>query len=337
MSDILHSKGPTMPPPDVQAWLNELDLHERADLEQTWALAECGREAEPTDKATQAAWTTMRQQVAMHAPSTNNRPKQEQDRPAQTSLSNRSTLRRRYRVSAWATALASALVVLVVVFMLQDPTTHITVPLGQTQTHTLPDGSTAVLNSGSTLAYTLSEDASERRVLLTGEAYFTVTSTERPFIVETFNAAVTVLGTQFNVKAWPDAPAPETQVVLEEGAVYFAALGHAPDGVILEPGQLSRLAAASSQPSAPEIVDTARHLAWQTGGFFFKNESIGTILAEAERRFDLSIRITDPAIAQDSLVLFLQRVEQPEALFSTISRFRGYTFRATPQGYDVLP
>lgn len=325
-----------MPPPDVQAWLDKLDLHERADLEQAWALAECGREVEPTDKATQAAWTTMRQQVAMHAPLTKNRPKQGQDRPAQTSRSNRSTLRRRYRISAWAT-LASALVVLVVVFMLRDSTTRIAVPLGQTQTHTLPDGSTVVLNSGSTLAYTLADDATQRRVLLTGEAYFTVTSAERPFIVETFNAAVTVLGTQFNVKAWPDAPAPETQVVLEEGAVHFAALDNVPEGVILEPGQLSRLAAASSQPSVPEIVDTARHLAWQTGGFFFNDESLGTILAEAERRFALSIRITDPAIAQDSLVLFLQRVEQPEALFSTISRFRGYTFRATPQGYDVLP
>src|SRR5690606_693130 len=96
------------------------------------------------------------------------------------------------------------------------PTVH-RAPLGERLAVVLPDGSRVELNSGSRLAYRRTFGWRARRVDLHGEAFFDVVPADVPFTVRTFNSAVTVLGTRFNVRAWPDDEQAETAVVLEEG------------------------------------------------------------------------------------------------------------------------
>ena len=128
-------------------------------------------------------------------------------------------------IRRWVTGgLAAAVVLLIaigVIVGLQPRT--ISVPYGATQTLALSDGSTVELSGGSTLSHPRRWDAAERRVRLEGEAFFDVVAHEKPFVVETFNADVTVLGTQFNVRAWRNDPAPETAVALASGRVAVSA------------------------------------------------------------------------------------------------------------------
>lgn len=87
----------------------------------------------------------------------------------------------------------------------------------------LPDGSTVWLNSGSKLSYKdMMNKAEIREVTLTGEAYFDVArNPKRPFIIHTSNIDVKVLGTEFNVKAYPDDATVETSLIHGSVQVYL--------------------------------------------------------------------------------------------------------------------
>ena len=157
---------------------------------------------------------------------------------------------------------------------------------------------------------------------------------QKPFVVETFNAAVTVLGTRFNVRAWPDDPARETIVALEEGAVRLATL-HAPDqSVVLEPGQMSRVT-GDKAPSAPAPISVEQMLIWREGGFFFGDYPVRIILAEAQRRFDVTIHIPD-TLAQQRLALFLSQPESVDTILDAVCGYLDCRYRATPKGYEIL-
>jgi transmembrane sensor len=97
-------------------------------------------------------------------------------------------------------------------------------PVGMRSHMVLPDGSHLWLNAGSEVTYGTPFVTENRRIELRGEAYLDVTPNESaPFIVETNHASVEVLGTQFNVNAYPGAE--NTEVVLKEGKVKFRFTG----------------------------------------------------------------------------------------------------------------
>lgn len=95
---------------------------------------------------------------------------------------------------------------------------EVTAKAGQKIRFALPDGSEVVLNSGSTIRYHLAFDDTIRKVLLKGEAYFSVVkNAKKPFIVETTHTSVRVLGTKFNVSDYPDES--HSTVTVESGRV----------------------------------------------------------------------------------------------------------------------
>ncbi|HEY1202925.1 MAG TPA: FecR family protein, partial [Niastella sp.] len=109
-------------------------------------------------------------------------------------------------------------------------------------TLTLPDGTRVWLNAGTSLTYPTAFAANERKVALTGEAYFEVAKdTKKPFIVNTPKGArVEVLGTHFNINAYDDEPAIKTTLL--EGSVNVkSALGN----IILKPGEQSSISQSS--------------------------------------------------------------------------------------------
>ena len=179
---------------------------------------------------------------------------------------DRASYRRRSGRLQWSLAgLAVVVVVGVGLAQWRQPVT-IHAPAGTTVTATLPDGSRTELNSGSTLAYQRRLFGWTQTLRLDGEAFFEVVRADEPFVVETFNAAVAVLGTRFNVRAWPGDDRPETVVVLQSGAVQLAPLGVRERPVHLEPGQMSRLPIGATRPSEPQHVSVDRALAWRSGG-----------------------------------------------------------------------
>ena len=81
----------------------------------------------------------------------------------------------------------------------------IAVPLGAKSCITLPDGTKAWLNAGTELTYNEDYGQKKRTLFLTGEAFFDVAKDkEHPFIVNTSDLIIQALGTQFNVKAYPE-------------------------------------------------------------------------------------------------------------------------------------
>ncbi len=113
-------------------------------------------------------------------------------------------------------------------------TASIHAPAGSRVSFTLPDGSGGMLNSGSTLTYPI-PFIKERSVTLEGEAWFNVARDEKhPFTVDAGSLDLTVLGTSFNVNAYPDED--YVEVVLESGKV-LVNCGQYKEGMVMSPSE----------------------------------------------------------------------------------------------------
>ncbi|GEP97049.1 FecR family protein [Chitinophaga cymbidii] len=149
----------------------------------------------------------------------------------------------------------------------------------------LADGTTAWLNAASSLRFPTHFEGKERVVELSGEAYFEVSGdSRRPFIVKTGRSRVRVLGTAFNVNAYTDMP--EERTTLASGAVRVSPLKQGA-GVVLQPGYQAKV-----QPGETVKVsraDMEEALAWKNGLFVFNAASLGEILGQIERWYDVDI------------------------------------------------
>jgi len=165
------------------------------------------------------------------------------------------------------------------------------VPAGQRARITLPDGSTAWLNAGSTLRYP-SIFGSERNVSLTGEAWFEVAhNPERPFIVNASDILdITALGTKFNVSSYPKAD--EMSTALTEGSVKVSKHGSPNSAVVLQPGEQAILGNGTFRV---EAIDNDM-LLWKDGIYTFKGEMLGKIIEKLELYYDVEIVVNDPRI-----------------------------------------
>lgn len=171
----------------------------------------------------------------------------------------------------------------------------------------LPDGTVVWLNEGSSLNYPSTFVGSQREVWLKGEAYFEVKHDRtRPFLVQTADLRVRVLGTVFNVKAYPHKKA-ETSLL--KGSVEVT-LNHTPERkIMLKPYQKLIV---ENQPADQQIksfnhyhLDSIKHeslgetiaeIAWTKPAFTFSNERFEDIAGKLEKGFDLHIIIQNPAI-----------------------------------------
>lgn len=156
----------------------------------------------------------------------------------------------------------------------------LTVPRGGQFHIVLPDGSRVWLNSTSKLRFPTAFHENHRIVELEGQGYFEVNKdAQKPFIVQTRSAKVEVLGTGFDVMAYPDEKTMNTTLV--EGAVKVKE-------VRLRPGQQARLEHATGTITvAPADVQQA--IAWKTGFFEFDNADIDDILRQAARWYDVEV------------------------------------------------
>ncbi len=158
----------------------------------------------------------------------------------------------------------------------------ISTPNGGKYTIKLPDGSTVYLNAASQLKYPTQFDGAERRVELSGEAYFEVAKdSRRPFLVKTSTQLVQVLGTHFNVNSYQDEG--ETTTTLAEGSVKVST---ASGTKVLKPGQQTIVTAKSI---ALRQADLETALAWKNGRIEYKDASIETIMADVSRWYDLEV------------------------------------------------
>lgn len=165
----------------------------------------------------------------------------------------------------------------------------ISTPRGGKYQITLPDGSKVWLNAASSLKYPVAFHGNQRKVkLLTGEAYFEIEENkDMPFKVAVKGMEITVLGTHFNVMAYPDEMAIKTTLL--EGAVKVTKNDRS---VILEPGMQANLYKAKDYLNTVQI-DTSMTIAWKNGDFSFNNTSIYNIMRQISRWYDVDVIYKD--------------------------------------------
>nr|WP_121273653.1 FecR family protein [Pedobacter schmidteae] len=163
-------------------------------------------------------------------------------------------------------------------------------PRGGTYQVSLPDGTMIWLNAASTIKYPSSfQSAKFRRVYLEGEAYFQVAKDkEHPFIVSSNQQEVEVLGTHFNVNAYPDEPLTKTALI--EGKVRIGKRDEKQmltQDLILKPGDLAIM--NQNKLAVQANADVQAEVAWRNGQFVFVNEPIEQIMRKIGRWYDVDI------------------------------------------------
>lgn len=169
----------------------------------------------------------------------------------------------------------------------------IRVPNGQRVELRLADGSRVWLNSKSRLEYSTLFGMFTRNVRLSGEGYFEVANNRRkPFVVQTEEYDVKVLGTTFNVYAFDGANSFET--VLVDGSVEISSRTDMSDTMILSPNQVAS-APHNGVLSCSELEDKDR-LRWIEGIICLNNVTFGEMIERFRTYYDIDIRLNNPKL-----------------------------------------
>lgn len=188
------------------------------------------------------------------------------------------------------------------------------IPNGKTEWVELPDGSRAHINSGTTLLYPDVFRGETRTVYLIGEADFKVKKNpNRPFIVRSANMAVTALGTEFNVEAYPEDE--EIVATLIDGKVSVNCHGESQDDYILTPGQQVIYNRKTNESRKVNAADIEEVTAWQRGRLVFRGNTMPEIVNALERRYGVLFQYSTDLFSGDKYNFSFERdATLPEVL-----------------------
>lgn len=159
-----------------------------------------------------------------------------------------------------------------------------TTPRGRQYSLVLADGTKVWLNAASSITFPTAFTGNERRVKITGEAYFEVTkNAAMPFKVEIGKMEVKVLGTHFNVKAYSDESSIKTTLL--EGSVRVT---NENLNALLTPGQEAVLDDKKGDFKVAE-ANVEEAVAWKEGLFEFNNAGIKSIMRQLSRWYDIEV------------------------------------------------
>lgn len=165
----------------------------------------------------------------------------------------------------------------------------LTTPKGGEYQVVLADGTKIWLNAASSITYPTTFNNKERRVKLSGEAYFEVAKDARkPFFVNTENGQIRVLGTHFNISAYLDDEV--TSTTLLEGAVQVTKNR---SSSLLKPGQQASISRGSDHIKVAK-ANISEVMAWKNGYFIFDEDNIAGIMKKVARWYDVDVQYHGP-------------------------------------------
>lgn len=183
---------------------------------------------------------------------------------------------------------------------------EIIVPVGEKSQIILSDGTHVWINSGSRFKYPLNFGEKTREVMLEGEAYFDVTKGRKTFTVSTHDARIRVLGTAFNVKAYPEDRKTQTTVV--RGLVKVEGLSGEVKSVLVGPDQMVDIRDRSRENENKGVrhslnvmdnVNSNAITSWKDQLLVFSDETFEDIAIKMERWFNVSISIEDESLKKE--------------------------------------
>ena len=304
---------------DLDRLLRDLPPDDADGLREAWDLAAT---AEPPAQLDDDAVRRTERHLARLASGRPSRPPRRPDRAALASAG------RTRRIAAAAAGLA-VLAVAAAAWLARPVVLE--APVGERVEVALADGSTVTLNSGSSLRRPRSFGRPDeaRTVRLEGEAFFAVAESPSPFVVETAAARVTVLGTAFGVRDWPDEG--DAAVAVASGRVRLAsAAGGSP--VVLGPGDVGLV---EGPTATVEGGGTAEALAWRDGDLIFKGRPLGAVLRDVERRFGTAVSVEPAALAGRRVSVALRQPASAEAVVADLAAALGLRYRARADGLHL--
>lgn len=326
-------------PPELQ---DELSLRtEGQELAQVWELLALADPVAGSSDA-DAVWSRVSAQIAagdpIVTPIAAGAP-----RVTPITAARRAVPARRWHPAApWA--LAATLAIVAGLAGWQATPVSVQAAPGEQRLVTLPDGSTAELNAGSSLRYARGFRAlaglvaGDRTVELDGEAFFSVVRSGTTFAVNTGEARITVLGTQFVVQAHL-ADSLGTRVAVEEGRVHVQATapGSSNTGVELGAGQGTRVAIGARAPESVAAVGVERMTQWRRGGLAFVDQPLDAIFRELERRYAVDIRVRDVVLGDELLSVYYSERPSIERVLTDLCTSGGLRFSRTSRGFEITP
>ncbi|REA60151.1 hypothetical protein DSL64_15875 [Dyadobacter luteus] len=188
---------------------------------------------------------------------------------------------------------------------------------------TLPDGTKVVLHGQSKISYDNDFNKTVREVTLTGEAYFDVvhlpTAGESgkpvPFIIKTGKVRTTVLGTAFNIKAWPDQK--EVVVTVTRGKVKVQDSNKTV--TVLTANKQVTLNTNSEVLAEVKTVKSEMLTSWTHKDMIFDAMPFGELAANLEKRYDVKIHFKNPAIKNCAITGRFSGTETLDEVFQILS------------------
>jgi len=195
----------------------------------------------------------------------------------------------------------------------------------------LPDGSSVILNEGSHLEYGDPFDGKSRQVSLVGEAFFDIAhDAERPFVVHTGKLMTTVLGTAFNIRAYPDQS--DIVVTVTRGKVKVSddkkVLG------IINPHQqitFNRLREYADQ----KVVDSHTVTAWMEKDIFFDDITMGDAIEQLQKRFGVAITLANEKITTCRFTAAFVKGEDLAQILQIVCDFNNATLSKDASGFII--
>jgi transmembrane sensor len=196
---------------------------------------------------------------------------------------------------------------------------------GETFTLVLADGSKVWLNSESSITYPVTFVGEERKVTVTGEAYFEVArafvpqgskSVKQTFKVVVDNMEVEVLGTHFNINAYTDEDAIKTTLL--EGKVKIVS---GSTSAVLKPGQQAQLKKGTTLLQVRDDADLEQAVAWKNGYFQFGDDDLKTVMRQLARWYDVEV-IYQGSVSADTYSGTIDRRSKASEVLTVLERNR---------------
>ena len=206
------------------------------------------------------------------------------------------------------------------------------VPRGGEYFLTLSDGTQVWLNAESEIRYPVRFTGSKREIFLEGEAFLTVTpNKEKPFVVVSSKASVTVLGTEFNFRAYPDEE--NVQTTLVEGSVIMQSARYKQQ-IRLIPGEQGTLEIETGKLYKQE-VNTYLYTAWKDGRFAFRNTRLEELFNILSRWYDLHVFYLNPEAKDIRFTGDINKTEDFNAILKIIENNERVIFNVNKRTVSV--
>ena len=204
---------------------------------------------------------------------------------------------------------------------------------GMTTSLTLSDGTVVFLNSESRLTYPSHFNGDTRNVTLQGEAYFEVSKdSKHPFIVQTETIDVQVLGTHFNVDAYPDNP--DVKTTLLTGSVAVSNKNNSVR-MVLKPNEVAIYNKVEQKLTRKVLENAGDEISWRHGEFIFDDLPLQEIARELSNSFGTTIHIADSTLQNYRITARFRNGEDLDAILSVLHNAGYFNYSRNTQQITI--